>query len=337
MFAYGVYQFGAFLAQRFSQPTARKAAAAVGRLSCFFQRRNRRHLYRNLEIAFGEELGPRELRQLRARIYANFGVFVCDFLRLPKLSQANARGIFTESSFESARRLGEGGRNGKPAISLTGHVGHWELGAAIVGLQGYPLLILADTHPSPQVTRFFNARREEKGPKVIPVTSFLRCFRELRGNGLVAIVGDRPTTGQGIETTFFGRPALVPDGHATLARRLGASLYPTFCMLQPDGRYEFTVQDPIVPRITDDEQADVRDTVDRCLRVIEDCVRRHPEQWYVFRPIWDHKKGVRRDRLALREERRRAMIERREARREASEIRRTADEERHGGRLRRQR
>jgi len=335
MFAYGVYQFGAFLAQRFSPPTARKAAAAVGRLSCSFQQRNRRHLYRNLEIAFGEELGPRELRRLRSRIYANFGVFVCDFLRLPKLTRANVRDIFTESSLEHVRRLGELSKSGRPAISLTGHVGHWELGAAAVGLHGYPLHILADAHPSPSVTRFFDARREEKGLKVIPVTSFHRCLRLMRENGLVAIVGDRPTTGQGVEATYFGRPTLVPDGHATLARRLRVPLYPTFCLLQSDGRYEFTVQDPIVPRVTDDEQADVRDTVDRCLRVIEDAVRNHPEQWYVFRPVWDHVESARQDRLALREERRRAMLERREAKREATEARRSADQTRR--RVRRER
>ena len=53
MFAYGLYRFGAFLAKRMSLPTARRAAAAVGRFASFLQRRNRRHLYANLATAFG--------------------------------------------------------------------------------------------------------------------------------------------------------------------------------------------------------------------------------------------------------------------------------------------
>jgi len=60
MFAFAVYKFGAFLAQSLSLPTARNLAHVVGRLMCYFQRRNRRYLLRNLEVAFGDERSPRE-------------------------------------------------------------------------------------------------------------------------------------------------------------------------------------------------------------------------------------------------------------------------------------
>ena len=48
MFAFAIYKLGAFLAQSLSLPTARNLAHVVGRLMCFFQRRNRRNLHRNL-------------------------------------------------------------------------------------------------------------------------------------------------------------------------------------------------------------------------------------------------------------------------------------------------
>jgi KDO2-lipid IV(A) lauroyltransferase len=290
MFAYNLYRLGAFLALRLPLPTARRMASAVGRLSCALQRRNRRHLYRNLRTAFGGEMSVRALRRLRLRIYANFAVFVADFLKFPQITRATLADWLTERSFERLAALGEMAKRG-PVIFLTAHLGNWELGAAAVALTGHPITVLADVHPSPWVTAFFNGRRESKGCTVVQVTSFHRCFRTLKTGGIVAIVGDRPVTGRGIEAQFFGRATLVPDGHAVLARRLGATIVPCFLLMTEDGRYDLVVEEPIVPRTTADEQADVRDCVGRCLSVVERNVRAHPEQWYVFRPVWQERGG----------------------------------------------
>jgi KDO2-lipid IV(A) lauroyltransferase len=272
-------------------------------LSCALQRRTRRHLYRNLEAAFGDTMSVRALRRLRLRIYANFAVFVADFLKFPKITRANLAEWLTESSFGRLAALGELARRG-PVIFLTAHFGNWELGAAATALMGHPITVLADVHPSPQVTAFFNGRREAKGCTVFPVTAFHRCFSALKAGSIVAIVGDRPVTGQGIHARFMGRTALMPDGHAVLARRLGATIVPCFLLMTDGGRYDLIVDDPIVPRVTADEEADIRDCVDRCLGVVERHVRAHPDQWYVFRPMWHERSGAGEDRLAARSRRR---------------------------------
>jgi Kdo2-lipid IVA lauroyltransferase/acyltransferase len=291
MFAYNLYRLGAFLALRLSLPTARRFAAAVGRLSCALQRRNRRHLYRNLRTAFGGTMSVRALRRLRLLIYANFAVFVTDFLKFPEITRANLGEWLTERSFERLAALGELAKRG-PVVVFTAHLGNWELGAASMALMGHPTTVLADVHPSPQVTAFFNERRESKGCRVVPVNAFHKCFNALKTGGIVAIVGDRPVTGRGIEALFLGRTTLVPDGHAVLARRLGATVLPCFLLMGDGGRYDLIMDDPIVPRVTADEKADVRDCVERCLGVLERHVRAHPEQWYVFRPVWDERGGA---------------------------------------------
>jgi KDO2-lipid IV(A) lauroyltransferase len=300
MYAYVIYKLGAFLAQRLSLPTARKAAAAVGRLMCLVQRRNRRHLYRNLEVAFGDELGPRELRRLRRAIFANFAAFVADYLWLPRISRENIAEFLSPESLERYAELRRLSEERGPVIYLTAHLGNWEFGGAAASLLGMPLTVLVDAHPSPLVTRFFDARREEKGMTVVPVTAFQKVFRAIRRRRLVAIVGDRPVTGQGMLADFFGKQALVPDGHALLARRFGASIVPGFLVMQDDGLYDLIVEDPIEPRVTDNEEADVRECVERCLRVFERYIRRYPEQWYVFRPIWGRPHA---DRLEIRRRR----------------------------------
>ena len=164
---------------------------------------------------------------------------------------------------------------------------------------GHSLTVLADVHPNVLVTQFFNNRRKSKGLSVVPVTEFHRCLRALKTGSMVAIVGDRPVTGHGVSAQFFGRPTLVPDGYAVLARRFGAVIVPSFLLRTDSGLYDFVLDEPIVPRVTEDEEADVRECVERCLRVVERYVTAHPEQWYVFRPIWEEQSALR-DRRAAR-------------------------------------
>ena len=333
MFAFAVYKFGAFLAQRLSLPTARRVAAVVGRLMCLLQRRNRRHLLRNLETAFGDVRSPRELRRLRSDIFANFATFVADFLWFPKINRGNLAEIVTPEGIESFERLKTVVKDRGPVIYLSAHLGNWEMAGATAALVGLPFAVLVDVHPSPLVTRFFDARREGKGLSVVPVSAFRRCFRLLHERKLLGIAGDRAVTGQGILMPFFGTPAIVPDGYAVLARRFGAVIVPGFVVKRKDGMYDALTSDIIEPRITDDVEGDIRDCVERCLRLFERYIAAYPDQWYVFRPIWGIEGAAKKDRLRAREERLRTRQERLEARkerRETREERTKAVREKHG-------
>ncbi len=287
MAIYHVYQLATFLTKRLPLPAARRTTAVVGGMLSVLQRRNRRFLYRNLRTAIGNGLSAGELRRLRSRIYGNFADFVYDFMKLPWLTMKNAHNVFTTSSFDAARALAKLASE-RPAILVTAHLGHWELGGALVALIGHPVAILVDKHPDDRVTELFNSIRRGTGSTVVSVTAFRRLFRELKQHHLVAIAGDRAVTGQGIRIQYFGRDYLAPDGYAALARRVGAVIVPTFCIRQPDGLYDFRTGPPFAPPVTDDEEADVRSCVIRMMGIVEDHVRRYPEQWYVFRPVWEN-------------------------------------------------
>ena len=304
MAIYHVYQLATFLTKRLSLPAAGRTSEAAGRVLSILQRRNRRFLYDNLRTAIGKGLPAGELRRLRSRVYSNFSHFVYNFMKLPWLTMENVHEVFTAQSLVAARALAKLASE-RPAILVTAHVGHWELGGALVALTGHPVAILVDKHPDDRVTNLFNSIRRTTGSTVVPITAFHRLFRELKRHHLVAIAGDRAVTGQGIRIQYFGRDYLAPDGYAALARRVGALIVPTFCIRQPDGLYDFRTGPPFAPPVTDDEDADVRSCVIRMMDIVEDEVRRYPEQWYVFRPAWESAGRPMADRHLARKMRRR--------------------------------
>ncbi len=252
---------------------------------CHLQQRNRTILYRNLEVAFGTTKSPAELRKLRMDIFANFGRFVYEFVHLPHVTKDTLDRIFTPESLSEARRLGEMIKDG-PVITVAAHLGYWELGVALVGITGIPIRVIVDSHPDPRVVRFFNELRMAKGSVPVPLTDVRRIYRALKDSCAVAIAVDRAVTGQGITANYFGQEFLAPDGHAVLARKFGAKLVPTFCLLREDGRYDFFMDDPIEMTVTDDAEADIRECVAKCLAHVENRVRENPEQWFAFRPTW---------------------------------------------------
>jgi len=252
---------------------------------CHLQQRNRAILYRNLEVAFGTTKSPAELRKLRIDIFANFGRFVYEFVHLPHVTLSTVEKIFTPESLPAALRLQEMAKD-RPVITVSAHLGYWELAMAAVGLAGVPINVLVDSHADPRVTRFFNEIRMAKGIVPVPVESVTRVYRALKRNAIVAIAVDRAVTGQGITATYFGQEFLAPDGHAVLARKFGATLVPMFCLKRDDGRYELVVEEPIEVVATDDVETDIRTCVAQCLALVEDRVRESPDQWFAFRPTW---------------------------------------------------
>src|SRR4030042_1728242 len=56
---------------------------------------------------------------------------------------------------------------GKGAITVTAHLGNWELGGVVIALSGYPFWAVALPHKYKKIDNFFNHQRGSKGMKVI--------------------------------------------------------------------------------------------------------------------------------------------------------------------------
>ena len=174
---------------------------------------------------------------------------------------------------------------GNGVIIASAHLGPVSICGQIFAAAGYPVTLPVEREAG-ALARAVNRARTAMGIRFVETDSALGVHRVLRRGELLAMLADRAVTGVGVRVPFFGREALLPSAHVALALRTGAALFPAFA--RRDGR---RVLAQILPELelrrSGDREADVREGVAAFARILEEHVRRAPEQWSVFEPFWE--------------------------------------------------
>ncbi|MFA4983957.1 MAG: lysophospholipid acyltransferase family protein [Candidatus Omnitrophota bacterium] len=283
MVSYYLYRLGQKLALALPIRKAYALAVLFSDLHYFFAWHDRRVTLQNLRAIFPQKSNG-EIRRIRKEIFRNFAKYLVDFFRFSEIDRAY---IENNVRIENVRYIEEGLSRGKGVITLTAHMGNWELGGAALALSGYPFAAVALPHKDKKVNSFFNYQRQIKGVKVIPVGKAVRnCLEVLRQNSVLALLGDRNFNEKGIEVDFFGKPTLLPAGPAALSLKTDAALVPGFMLRNPDDSFTLRFEKPIEFKESGDRESDIRALVYSYKTVIENYILRYPGQWSMFRRFW---------------------------------------------------
>ena len=277
------YKMAHWLALTLPLKAAYTVAAFIAILQYAFSRRDRRIVAGNMRAVFPSE-SEAGIRRLTRGVFINFAKYLVDFFRFEKIDRA-----FVDKKIKVVGRenLDEALRKGKGVITLSAHIGNYELGGAAISLLGYKFNAVALNHDDKKVNDFFVGQRVRTGVNVIPMGSALKkCYNALRGGQVLALLGDRDFSPNGITTGFFGRKALLPRGPAAFYLKTGALIVPGFLIRMPDDSFELRFEKRIAYEPTGDEAADEKNVTDLFLKVIERYIRDYPTQWYMFRPFW---------------------------------------------------
>ena len=189
---------------------------------------------------------------------------------------------------EGLEYLVEGMAAGKGVIMALPHVGSWEYGGAFLATQDLPMTSVAERIEPPELFEFFVEQRAAMGLTIVPLdgSSGSSVIATLRRGGLVGLLSDRDLAGNGIEVEFFGETTTMPAGPATLALRTGAALVTGAVYSGPGPDHRAIVEPPLDTT----RQGTLRQDVARLTQAIatrfEGLIRRAPEQWHVFQPLW---------------------------------------------------
>src|SRR5947207_2797029 len=260
-------------------------SAGAGLAVCFswFAGRLRRTGERNLEIAFpATSIGDR--RRLLRHTFIHLGRLLGVFSQFSSDSQRVRDLVICEGldNLENAQALGRG------VILFTGHIGAWELSSFALSLFGHSLSFLVRRIDNPKIEALIDRARTHLGNRAIDKRSAAREMLEIlrRGETLGILVDLNTLDREGIFVDFFNQPASTTFMVAKLALRTGAAVLPVFAPWdKARGRFLLKVDPPLSIERTGNDDEDVRRLTQQYTRIVEDYVRRYPEQW-----LWIHRR-----------------------------------------------
>ena len=245
-------------------------------------------LRQNLQLVTGLK-GP-ALDALCEENVANFSRMLADYF-LCAGSNANEQATKLLHHNGGEKNLAAARARGTGVIVATGHLGHWELGGLMLAKLGLPLTVITLEEPSSELTRWREACRRQLGIKTITVGpghpfAFVEMMQTLRRNELVAMLVDRPYAGSGAKVNLFGHETEFSTAPALLAYHTGASVLPAFVIHDGEGGYRSMAEPPVPMETSGDLQSTIAENTQRIASVFEGIIRRHPEQWFNYVPVW---------------------------------------------------
>jgi KDO2-lipid IV(A) lauroyltransferase len=264
------------------RPLARGFSAGVARLLYALLPKLQKTAEVNLRIAFPDWNDAQRKAVIRGMI-RNLGWMAAEFARLPKLTKENIDQVVILDGHENFL---EGHRRSKGVLYLTGHIGAWELSSFAHALYGYPLHYMARRIDNKRIDALVNGYRCLSGDRPIFKNESARVMlKVLKEAGTVGILADQNTMPEeAVFVDFFGKRASTTTGIARVALHTDAAVVPGYSIWDAAIRkYRLRFEPPVALIRTGDSERDVVENTQRFTKVIEDIIRKYPDQW-----VWIH-------------------------------------------------
>ena len=253
----------------------------VGVCAWMFSGKYRRLATRNLEIAFANEKSPRELRQLVRRHFQRLGA---NLLCSAKLTQMSPEKILERVEVENTESMAREFRAGVPVVLVLSHLGTWEVFAQLMP-KFFGFVRGASVYQglgNRFVDKHVRRTRSQIGLELFNRhDGFEPVIELLRSGGGVGVLSDQHAGDHGVWTPFFGRLASTSPLPALLAKRTRAALIAAGVYTIGRARWRMVFTERF-----DETGASVAVLTSTINRVIEEQIRRAPEDWFWVHNRW---------------------------------------------------
>jgi heptosyltransferase-2 len=278
---YLLYRAGTAVAAALPLPFLFAFGEFLGICAWAFAGKYRRLATRNLEIAFAHEKGPHELRQLLRRHFRRLGA---NLLSSAKLTQMPPEKILERVEVENIESMAREFRAGVPVVLVLSHLGTWEVFAQLM-----PKFVGFVRNASVYqglgnrfIDKHVRRTRSQTGLELFDRhDGFEPVIDLLRSGGGVGVLSDQHAGDHGVWTPFFGRLASTSPLPALLAKRTRAALIAAGVYTTGRARWRMVFTERF-----DETGASVAVLTSKINQVIEQQIRRAPEDWFWVHNRW---------------------------------------------------
>ncbi len=242
----------------------------------------------NLRLTMPELDGPARARIIRG-VWDNLGRTVGELPHVAALRETASGPGWEIDGDEHIRAVAA---QGGPAILFTAHIGNWELLPLVAAERGAGFASIYRPSNNPAIDEIILGLRSEAPgahAKHIPKGSqgAKQALQHLRSGGYLGLLPDQKMN-DGIESRFFGLPAMTAPAPAALALRLRCPIVPGYSRRIGPARFRLTCNAPLPLPDTGDRTADVAQLTQAINDQIEAWIRAWPEGW-----LWLHRRWPR--------------------------------------------
>ena len=228
----------------------------------------------NLQNAF-PNYPPVHLKRILKECYCFFSHSFLQFLAFPSTYPSNAISVSGRDQLDRALQMKKG------VALVTGHFGAWEILAAWLGLNHYPIVGIINRQKNRGADRFFKEIRESTGVEIFyRKTGLSSMYKALKDNKILGLASDQDARRRGVFVHFLGRLASTPKGAARFHLQTGAPIIFATCTQIRNG-YHLQFESVSIPN-----PATVENITQSFTSLLEKRVREYPEQYFWFHRRW---------------------------------------------------
>ncbi len=250
-----------------------------------FSAKYRNIIHQNLDLAFNNKLSKKEKKQIGIAAFLNlidttFGIIYRDNMEKKEVIQ--------NVTFENEDIIKRYQENNKQFILVTGHYGNWELLSQSIAINfNLTLVGVGRELDSKVMDKVLMKNRERFNVEMIYKKGAMKgCIRAIGQKKIVGILTDQHLAiEQSIHVDFFKHKVTHTPLASILSRKFGIDLIPAYISTNDYLNYKVTIYPPIKSLKTDDKENDLESMTKAQARVLEEVIKKQPEQWF-----WQHKR-----------------------------------------------
>lgn len=285
---YWFWRLGMFLTRLAPPRLSLAAAVAMGNSAYYVMTLRRQIAKRNFSHVLGKSPNDPEVRRVARQSFQNYARYLRDVMIYPRISTAE---LEKRVVFHSLEHLDRAFAIGKGVILVSAHFGNMDMPSAVIAKHYRPITLVAESLRPPQLMDFLTQMRASRNVHLWPYDRAPRKIIEaLKRNEMTGFLLDFGVTHHfdisTVNVKFFGTETPFPAGPAQLALLTGAPIVVGFARVASDGKIHVHATEPIIAKRSKDRQKDFQAVMQEIASRFEVFIRQHPEQWYMFRPMW---------------------------------------------------